>query len=213
MGEGGAVITNDPLLRRIVLSFRDWGRDCWCDTGRDDTCSNRFSQKFGSLPFGYDHKYVYSHIGYNLKVTDMQAAIGCAQLSKLKGFIRARRKNFDYFSRRLRRYENYILLPQKTGNAEPSWFGFPMLIKDSAPFTRAAMVDYLEGRGIATRMLFGGNLVRQPAYKNIRHRIAGSLKNTDRVMNDLFWIGVYPGITREMREYCAHTIMEFMDAV
>ncbi len=213
MGEGGAVITNDPILRRIVLSFRDWGRDCWCETGHDDTCGKRFAQKFGDLPFGYDHKYVYSHIGYNLKVTDMQAAIGCAQLSKLRRFVRARRENFAYLSRQLSGYGHYILLPRETRDSEPSWFGFPILIEDSAPFTRADMVNYLEERGIATRMLFGGNLTRQPAYENIRCRTAGSLENTDRVMNDLFWIGVYPGITRAMREYCARTIREFMDAV
>lgn len=213
MGEGGAVITNDPLLRRIVLSFRDWGRDCWCDTGHDNTCGKRFDQKFGDLPLGYDHKYVYSHIGYNLKVTDMQAAIGCAQLSKLTGFVKARRENFAYLSHQLREYDRYILLPQKTGHSEPSWFGFPILIRDSAPFTRADMVNHLEGRGIATRMLFGGNLTRQPAYENIRRRVAGALENTDRVMNDLFWVGVYPGITPAMREYLARTIREFMDAL
>jgi len=213
MGEGGAVITNDPLLRRIVLSFRDWGRDCWCETGHDNTCGKRFGQKFGTLPFGYDHKYVYSHIGYNLKITDMQAAIGCAQLSKLRRFVRARRENFAFLHHQLRGYDHYILLPQKTRNSEPSWFGFPVLIRDSAPFTRAEMVNYLEERGIATRMLFGGNLTKQPAYGNIRCRIVGGLKNTDRVMNNLFWIGVYPGITRAMREYSAHTIREFMDAV
>lgn len=213
MGEGGAVLTSDPLLRRIVLSFRDWGRDCWCDTGRDDTCGRRFAQRFGGLPLGYDHKYVYSHIGYNLKITDMQAAIGCAQLAKLPRFIRARGENFAFLHSRLRGYADSLLLPEPTPRSVPSWFGFPLLIKDSAPYTRAEMVGHLEKRKIATRMLFGGNLTRQPAYENIRCRIAGGLHNTDRVMNNLFWIGVYPGITREMRTFMVDTIGEFMDAL
>jgi CDP-6-deoxy-D-xylo-4-hexulose-3-dehydrase len=213
MGEGGAVMTSDPLLRRIVLSFRDWGRDCWCDTGRDDTCGKRFAQKFGGLPFGYDHKYVYSHIGYNLKITDLQAAIGCAQLVKLPRFIQARRENFAFLHSQLRGAAKHLALPRETRNAEASWFGFPILVSDSAPFTRAEMVGYLEKRGIATRMLFGGNLTKQPAYENIKCRIVGGLKNTDRVMNNLFWIGVYPGITREMRTYMGNAIREFMNAL
>lgn len=201
MGEGGAVLTDDPLLRRILLSFRDWGRDCWCDPGRDNTCGKRFTQKFGKLPFGYDHKYVYSHIGYNLKVTDMQAAIGVAQLGKLPGFIEARKKNFSTLLKRLKKYEEYLVLPRPTIDSVPSWFGFPILIKTTAPFKRGDIVDHLEKSRIATRMLFGGNLIKQPAYLKMKYRRAGDLNNTDLVMNDLFWIGVYPGLTEKMLEY------------
>jgi len=200
MGEGGAVLTNDPLLRRIISSLRDWGRDCWCAPGHDNTCDKRFAQQFGSLPPGYDHKYVYSHIGYNLKATDMQAAVGCTQLKKMPHFIRIRKMNFDFLYRHLKRYEEYFILPKATKNASPSWFGFPLMVRKDAPFTRNDIVKFLEGKRIATRMLFGGNLLRQPAYRHIRCRIVDRLNNTDLVMNDLFWIGVYPGITKEMRE-------------
>ena len=201
MGEGGALLTNDPLLRRIILSFRDWGRDCWCEPGCDNTCGKRFGWQLGKLPFGYDHKYIYSHIGYNLKVTDMQAAIGVAQLEKLPKFIEARRKNFKYLFNHLIKYEKYLLLPQPTENSDPSWFGFPILVKENAPFNRNDIVNFLEEHKIATRMLFGGNLLRQPAYENIKCRVVGGLKNTDLVMNNLFWIGVYPGITPEKLKY------------
>lgn len=210
MGEGGALTTNDPLFRRIILSFRDWGRDCWCEPGRDNTCGRRFMQQFGKLPYGYDHKYVYSHIGYNLKVTDMQAAIGCAQLKKLPAFIKARRNNFSYLSKALKKYEKYLLLPQATPKSEPSWFGFPILVKENSKFGRNEIVSYLEKRKIATRMLFGGNLTKQPAYENSKYRMAGSLKNTDLVMNNLFWIGVYPGITAEKLAYINSVFAEFM---
>ena len=209
MGEGGAVLTNDPLLKRIIMSFRDWGRDCYCETGKDDTCGKRFNLKFGGLPFGYDHKYVYSHIGYNLKVTDMQAAIGCAQLEKLPGFIEARKKNFKFLYKILKKYEDYFMLPQAEEHSDPSWFGFPILVKDTAPFNRADVVNYLEDKRIATRMLFGGNLLKQPAYKNIKYRLAGDLKNTDLVMNNLFWTGLYPGISKERREFMAKTFNGF----
>ncbi|MBU1007075.1 MAG: lipopolysaccharide biosynthesis protein RfbH [Candidatus Omnitrophica bacterium] len=209
MGEGGAVLTNDPLLRRIIMSFRDWGRDCWCETGRDDTCHKRFTQKFDDLPYGYDHKYVYSHIGYNLKVTDMQAAIGCAQLEKLPGFIEARKKNFKFLYSVFKKYENYFILPKAEKYSDSSWFGLPVLVKDTASFKRADIVNYLEDNKIATRMLFGGNLTKQPAYKDMKCRIAGSLKNTDLVMNNLFWIGVYPGLTSEMLAYIKKTINNF----
>jgi CDP-4-dehydro-6-deoxyglucose reductase, E1 len=201
MGEGGAVVTNNLLLKRIIMSFRDWGRDCWCNPGDDNTCKKRFSQKFGDLPYGYDHKYVYSHIGYNLKVTDMQAAIGVAQLEKLPGFIALRRKNFAFLYQFLTKYEEYFLLPLWDTRTKPSWFGFPILVKENAPFTKNDIVNYLEQNKIATRMLFGGNLTKQPAYKDIKYRICGSLKNTDMVMNSLFWIGVYPGLTKEMLNY------------
>jgi CDP-6-deoxy-D-xylo-4-hexulose-3-dehydrase len=212
MGEGGAVLTSDPLLKRIILSMRDWGRDCWCEPGHDNTCGARFSQQFGKLPFGYDHKYVYSHIGYNLKVTDMQAAIGVAQLDKLTGFIKARKKNFSSLISHLssRGFDKYLLLPHPTKNSDPSWFGFPILVKTNAPFTRADIISYLEEHKIATRMLFGGNLTKQPAYENMKCRIVGGLKNTDLVMNNLFWIGVYPGITKDKLNYIIKTIDIFM---
>jgi len=210
MGEGGAVLTSDPLLRKILLSFRDWGRDCWCEPGRDNTCGKRFSQQFGKLSFGYDHKYIYSHMGYNLKITDMQAAIGVEQLKKLPSFIEVRRKNFKFLFEKLRKYEKYCTLPQATDNSEPSWFGFPILVKEGAPFTRAEIVNYLEENKIATRMLFGGNLTKQPAYKNVKYRVFNSLKNTDLVMNNLFWIGVYPGITKEKVDYVVMVIDRFL---
>ncbi|MFA5410446.1 MAG: lipopolysaccharide biosynthesis protein RfbH [Candidatus Omnitrophota bacterium] len=210
MGEGGAVLTNNPLLRRIIMSFRDWGRDCWCAPGHDNTCGKRFSRKFASLPYGYDHKYVYSHIGYNLKVTDMQAAIGVAQLDKLPGFIAARRKNFVYLYDCLKEYEDFFILPEWLKEAEPAWFGFPIFVKESAPFTRHELVSYLEKHKIATRMLFGGNLLRQPAYKNIKYRKVGDLKNTDSVMNNLFWIGVYPGIDSSMLGHINKVMKKFI---
>jgi CDP-6-deoxy-D-xylo-4-hexulose-3-dehydrase len=201
MGEGGAVLTKDARLKRIILSLRDWGRDCWCPTGKDGTCGRRFGQKHGQLSFGYDHKYVYSHLGYNLKVTDMQAAIGSSQFAKLPAFIEKRRENFAFLLEGLRSYRDIFLLPQPTLRSDPSWFGFPLLVKPESGFTRDEIVQGLEGRGIATRMLFGGNLMRQPAMKGVRSRHAGDLANTDRVMNDLFWIGVYPGLTRIMQGY------------
>ncbi len=210
MGEGGAVLTSNLLLKRIVMSFRDWGRDCWCESGNDDTCKKRFSQKFGGLPFGYDHKYVYSHVGYNLKVTDMQAAIGCAQLDKLRGFIAARKRNFAFFYKALKKYEKFLLLPEWNKKADPSWFGFPVLVKHPGSFNRADIVNYLESNKIATRMLFGGNLLKQPAYKDIKHRVSGELKNTDLVMNNLFWFGVYPGFLKEHRKFIVDTFNTFL---
>ncbi len=212
MGEGGAVLTDNPLLRRIIMSFRDWGRDCWCESGHDDTCQKRFNQKFGDLPYGYDHKYVYSHIGYNLKATDMQAAIGVAQLEKLPRFIAARKKNFAFLKNSLDRYAKYLILPEVTKKSDPSWFGFPILVKESAPFTRNDIVNYLEQNKIATRMLFGGNLTKQPAYKNVKYRISGDLRNTNLVMNNLFWIGVYPGLTKPMLSYIEDTMDNFFES-
>ncbi|MCK4423140.1 MAG: lipopolysaccharide biosynthesis protein RfbH [Candidatus Omnitrophica bacterium] len=196
MGEGGAVLTNDPLLKKIIISFRDWGRDCWCAPGHDNTCGKRFGWKMGKLPFDYDHKYIYSHIGYNLKITDMQAAIGAAQLKKLPKFIEARKKNFEYLYNHLKKYEDCFILPKPAKYSEPAWFGFPILVREDAPFTRNDIVSFLEENKIATRMLFGGNLLKQPAYQNIKHRVYRTLKNTDIVMNNLFWIGVYPGIKK-----------------
>jgi len=212
-GEGGAVLTNNPLLRRILLSFRDWGRDCWCEPGCDNTCGKRFSWQSGKLPFGYDHKYIYSHIGYNLKTTDMQAAIGVAQFEKLPKFIKARRKNFALLYKRFKKYEKFFILPECLKDSEPAWFGFPVLVKENAPFSRADIVNYLEGKKIATRMLFGGNLTKQPAYQDVKCRIFRNLRNTDIVMNNLFWLGVYSGITEQKLNYIIGVIDEFLGKV
>lgn len=201
MGEGGAVLTNNPLLKKIIASFRDWGRDCWCEPGQDNTCKKRFGWQLGKLPFGYDHKYIYSHIGYNLKITDMQAAIGVAQLKKLPLFIKIRRENFVSLCKFFKKYEKYFTLPLVEKKSEPCWFGFPLLVKLSAPFKRADIVNFLEENKIATRMLFGGNLTKQPAYENTKYKIFGSLKNTDLVMNNLFWIGLYSGIKKAELKY------------
>jgi len=211
MGEGGAVLTNDSLIKDIVASFRDWGRDCWCEPGCDDTCRKRFNWNIGSLPMGYDHKYIYSHIGYNLKVTDMQAAIGVEQLKKLPAFIKKRRVNFKALYDSLERYERFFVFPKATDKSEPSWFGFPILIKEEAPFKREEIVRYLEENKIATRMLFGGNLTKQPAYENVEYKIMDSLKNTDLVMNNLFWIGIFPGITKEKMDYMVEIINNFLE--
>jgi CDP-6-deoxy-D-xylo-4-hexulose-3-dehydrase len=206
MGEGGAVLTNQPLLRSIVESFRDWGRDCWCQPGCDNTCGKRFSWRSGSLPYGYDHKYTYSHVGYNLKATDMQAAVGLAQMEKLDGFIETRRRNFEALRAGLGRLEEFFILPEATPGSEPSWFGFPIAVREGAPFTRNQVTQYLEERQIATRLLFGGNLVRQPAYHDRVFRVAGSLENADFVMNQVFWIGLYPGIGPEILDYMLETL-------
>ncbi|MEI6639730.1 MAG: lipopolysaccharide biosynthesis protein RfbH [Chlorobium sp.] len=211
MGEGGAVYTSDPLLKRLVESFRDWGRDCWCPSGKDNTCSNRFGQQFGELPCGYDHKYVYSHFGYNLKVTDMQAAIGCAQLQKLPGFIEARKKNWKLLRDGLATLEEYFILPEATENSDPSWFGFLLTVKEGAGFTRDQIVHKLESKGIQTRMLFAGNLIKHPCFDEMRregngYRVVGDLATTDQIMNNTFWIGVYPGMTEEMIAYMVDSI-------
>lgn len=210
MGEGGAVLTDKPKLKTLVESFRDWGRDCWCEPGDDNTCGKRFDWQLGFLPPGYDHKYTYSHIGYNLKATDMQAAVGVAQLQKLPSFIEARRKNFAILHAGLQDMQDYFVMPEATPNSEPSWFGFPIAVRPEAPFTRNQVVRFLESRKIATRLLFGGNLVRQPAYLNIPHRKVGALENADFVMNQVFWIGVYPGLTEAMLDHAVTTIHEFV---
>jgi CDP-6-deoxy-D-xylo-4-hexulose-3-dehydrase len=212
MGEGGAVLTNTPALRTLIESFRDWGRDCWCEPGKDNTCGKRFCWKLGQLPYGYDHKYTYSHVGYNLKATDMQAAVGVAQLERLPGFIAARRRNFAYLRAALADLEDVLVLPEAQANAEPSWFGFPMVVREDAPFTRDALVQFLEGRKIATRLLFGGNLVRQPAYADRYYRVVGDLANSDRVMHGAFWVGVWPGLTEAMLEWVAESIHAFCRA-
>jgi CDP-6-deoxy-D-xylo-4-hexulose-3-dehydrase len=211
MGEGGAILTNDPKLNNIIRSFRDWGRDCWCEPGADNTCKRRFDWQLGTLPKGYDHKYVYSHIGYNLKITDMQAAIGVEQLKKLPEFVQKRRANFARIKRSLERYREYFILPHAAEKSNPSWFGFPLAVQDPAPFSRDELVQYLESQRIATRMLFGGNLTRQPAYESVNCRVASSLKNTDYVMNRLFWIGVYPGLTDKMIDYMLDCFVDFLD--
>jgi CDP-6-deoxy-D-xylo-4-hexulose-3-dehydrase len=208
MGEGGCVLTNQPRLKTLVESFRDWGRDCWCDPGKENTCGKRFDWQLGELPHGYDHKYTYSHIGYNLKLTDMQAAVGVAQLDKLPGFVTARRNNFRRLRDGLRDLEAFLILPEATPRSEPSWFGFPIAVRPGAPFTRNQVVAHLEQRKIATRLLFGGNLVRQPAYQSVPHRRIGDLKNADFVMNHVLWIGVYPGLSEAMVTYMVEALHE-----
>ena len=210
MGEGGAVNTNDPVLERIARSFRDWGRDCYCETGASDSCGMRFTQKFGELPLGYDHKYVYSHIGYNLKATDLQAAIGVAQLKKAETFIEKRKRNFKYLYGRLRQYEEYFILPKSLPGSDPSWFAFPLSVRRESGLTRREVVDNLEKKKIMTRTLFAGNLIKHPAYLNVKKRVPSNLEVTDRVMNDAFFIGVYPGITDEMLEYIGDIFDEIM---
>lgn len=212
MGEGGAVVTNKPQLKVLVESFRDWGRDCWCEPGSDNTCDRRFQWQLGDLPSGYDHKYTYSHIGYNLKLTDMQAAIGLAQLEKLSGFIAKRKKNFSYLKQQLQPFEEWLLLPMATPNSDPSWFGFPLTVRGNAPFTRNDLVQHLESQRIGTRLLFGGNLLRQPAYLQIPHRIVGSIDNSDRVMNSTFWIGVHPGLDPIHLDWMASVVRDYVDA-
>jgi CDP-6-deoxy-D-xylo-4-hexulose-3-dehydrase len=201
MGEGGCVLTGDPLLKTLVDSFRDWGRDCWCDPGKENTCGKRFDWQLGDLPHGYDHKYTYSHIGYNLKVTDMQAAVGVAQLQKLPGFIAARRQNFRRLRAGLDDLEEFFVLPEPTPGSEPSWFGFPLAVRPGAPWTRSQVVRHLEAHKVGTRQVFAGNIVRQPAYRDVPHRVVGALTNSDFVMNSAFWVGVHPGITEDGLEY------------
>jgi len=213
MGEGGAVLTNTPLLHTIAESFRDWGRDCWCEPGCDNTCGKRFNWQLGNLPSGYDHKFTYSHIGYNLKLTDMQAAVGVAQLEKLDGFIEARRRNFRALREGLADLEEFFILPEATTGAEPSWFGFPIAVRPGAPFTRNQATRYLEDHKIATRLLFGGNLVRQPAYSESHYRVVGSLTQTDYVMNQVFWIGVFPGIQGQILEYMVDALRALPESV
>jgi CDP-6-deoxy-D-xylo-4-hexulose-3-dehydrase len=214
MGEGGAVYTNDVQLKRLVESFRDWGRDCWCPSGRDNTCSHRFDQQFGELPLGYDHKYVYSHFGYNLKATDMQAAIGCAQLEKLPDFIEARKRNWKLLRNGLADLADTFILPEAAENSEPSWFGFLLTVKENVGFTREGIVNHLESNGIQTRMLFAGNLLKHPCFDELRntgegYRVVGEMKNTDNVMNRTFWVGVYPGMTEEMINFMVEKIRTF----
>lgn len=210
MGEGGAVFTNDDTLRRAAESLRDWGRDCWCAPGKDNTCGQRYCWKLGALPEGYDHKYTYSHLGYNLKITDMQAACALAQLDRLDGFIAARRRNFARLHARLQGCEEFLLLPEATPGSDPSWFGFPITIRPEANLRRLDLLTHLESRRIGTRLLFAGNLTRQPYMQGRHFRVAGPLTNTDIVMNDTFWIGLYPGLSDDQLDYAADEIAGFV---
>jgi len=213
--EGGAVMTDNPALYKIARSMRDWGRDCWCPTGRDNTCGKRFEWKLGRLPYGYDHKYIYSEIGYNLKMTDFQAALGVAQIDKLEGFIEKRKKNFDYLKKKLKAYEDCLLLPEKTNNSDPSWFGFLITLRQDNPekkLERDKMMKHLESEGIGTRLLFSGNITKQPYFidYSVEHRQVGNLKNTDLIMNNSFWVGVYPGIDRKGLDRICQAIEEYL---
>ncbi|MCO5383618.1 MAG: lipopolysaccharide biosynthesis protein RfbH [Methanosarcina barkeri] len=210
MGEGGALVTNDMQLKKLIESFRDWGRDCWCGPGCDNSCGKRFEMQLGELPYGYDHKYTYSHIGYNLKVTDMQAAVGVEQLRKLPSFIQARKKNFELLYDGLKKYEKYFILPETEPKADPSWFGFILTVRENAGFNRDDLVKHLEKNNIATRMLFAGNIIRHPSFKDVEYQISENLLNTDRIMNDTFWIGVYPGLTRKMIAYMVKVFDDFI---
>ncbi len=209
-GEGGAVLSNKVKLKPLIESFRDWGRDCWCPPGCDNTCLKRYEWKLGDLPEGYDHKYTYSHIGYNMKSGDISAAIGLAQLERLPEFVRIRRENFRYLSDGLQDYQEYFILPEATKGSDPSWFGFPITVRDGAPFTRNQVVSELNKKNIGTRLLFAGNLLKQPAFQNIECKVVGSLQNTDTIMNNTFWVGVWPGLSKEMLDYVLleiHTIV------
>jgi len=212
MGEGGAVLTDKPALQVLIESFRDWGRDCWCEPGKDNTCGKRFDWQLGTLPCGYDHKYTYSHIGYNLKATDMQAALGVSQIEKLPHFIERRKENFSYLRRALAQVGEFLILPQATPHSDPSWFGFPIGVREDAPFKRDDLTRALENNKIGTRLLFAGNLVRQPAYEGSEFRVIGDLPNTNFVMNNVFWVGVYPGLTKPMLDFVAGSILEFVQA-
>ncbi len=210
-GEGGAVLTDSPRLNKLVRSFRDWGRDCWCDPGKDNTCGKRFGWELANLPSGYDHKYIYSRLGYNLKATEMQAAIGLAQLRKLPAFVEARRRNWQRLRDGLADLEEFFILPEATPGSKPSWFGAVLTVRPGAPFERSDIVKFLEYRKIATRPLFGGNLTKQPAYKDVKYRVVGDLKNTDLIMTNTFWVGVWPGLSDAMVDYMVETFHDFIN--
>lgn len=209
MGEGGAVFTNNGKLKMIAESFRDWGRDCHCEPGKDNTCGKRFSQKFGSLPDGYDHKYVYTHLGFNLKISDMQAACGLAQMDRLEGFISKRKENFQLLKERLSSLSDYLMLPEATPKSDPSWFGFPVTLTENAGIKRVDLIKYLDQNKIGTRLLFAGNLTKQPYFENVEYRVVGELTNTDRTMNNTFWLGVYPGLGVEHFDYIGDKLESF----
>jgi len=210
MGEGGCVLTGTPAIKTIVESFRDWGRDCWCDPGKANTCGKRFAWQLGDLPAGYDHKYIYSHVGYNLKLTDMQAAVGIAQLAKLPSFIAHRRRMWGRMRDAIADLEDVFILPRATPGTDPSWFGFLLTVRPEAPFSRDDVVHWLEDRCIGTRLLFGGNLTKQPAYRDVAHRVSGGLDNTDLVMRGSFWIGVFPGIDDVRQDFMIEALRSFV---
>ncbi|WP_346327430.1 lipopolysaccharide biosynthesis protein RfbH [Iodidimonas sp. SYSU 1G8] len=211
MGEGGAVFTDKPRLKRVLESMRDWGRDCWCPPGKDNTCGKRFDRKLGDLPFGYDHKYTYSHCGYNLKITDMQAAVGLAQLDRLDDFIQQRRRNFDLLTEALKPFEDRLILPQATPRSDPSWFGYPITVRPDAGFSRDDLIKFLDSKRIATRLLFGGNLLRQPYMRSREYRVVGDLDNSDTITEKSFWIGLYPGLGEDHLLYVAEAIAQFIE--
>ena len=212
MGEGGAVLINNRRLSPIVLSFRDWGRDCFCDTGKDNTCGKRFDWKKGDLPYGFDHKYIYSHVGFNLKVTDMQAAIGLGQLDSINSFVNKRIENHNYLSILFKDLEEYFILPKATQNSEPSWFGFLLTIRPNVNIKRHDLLRFLEDKKIGTRLLFAGNITKQPAYKDLEYKVIGDLKNTDLIMNNSFWLGVWPGLSKDNLRYMFDSVKEFLDS-
>jgi len=213
MGEGGALLTNDQLLYKNIRSFRDWGRDCWCEPGHNNTCGKRFTQTYKSLPYGYDHKYVYSHLGYNLKVTDMQAAVGIAQMDKLDKFISKRNSNFANYMKYFEKIKEYFILPESMINSCPSWFGFLLTVKDDAPFTRGQFITFMDKHRIDTRMLFAGNMIRQPAFEGVNFKQIGDLPNTEKAMRDTFWFGVYPGLDDARLNYIFEMTASFMSKV
>jgi CDP-6-deoxy-D-xylo-4-hexulose-3-dehydrase len=210
MGEGGAIFTNNMRLKRIAESFRDWGRDCYCESGVDNTCNKRFGWKLGDLPFGYDHKYTYSHMGYNLKITDMQAACGLAQIDKLNDFIKARKNNFRYLYKSLSIFDDIFYLPEATKNSDPSWFGFPLTLKENSGYIREDLIMHLNSKKIGTRLLFAGNITKQPYMKDLKYRISGNLEISDMIMRNTFWLGVYPGLSEEHLNYTVSTIKNFI---